>query len=643
MDVTIGVGDHAVTIGPKRPLAIARDVFDIPISLPGNVRKYYEGVMEDPVEWARFHENKGAQLITLHLISTDPNLKNTSPEEAAETVSRVLSAIHIPLIISGSGNVKKDPLVLAACAKAAAGKNCLLSAVGLEGDYALVARAAKEYGHSVLALVSNDHLKMSEMIRLLQKEGLPLNKIVLDPATGALGYGLEYTISTMEKIREEAQNRPTLDLPILSASSNAWSSREAWLKNDAWGPREARGFLWESISAISTYLAGSNIFMMLDPQAMEVLAKYGSSIPQSVLLSGVCSRKKSISKILSLLPKNQGAEDAIALFSRKKPAPKGKSSLSKYLMPSVNSISFGKRTIGGEDVLHRHELRFFNPPPILVHIPLGTDEAEIDRRVLFVKQFFFERMGESLTIDGFAADDSELAHIISKKFKGIVVDLSELREDKNFLFSHASAPVASELFVKERLRANKSGNGKILAWHALSSGISSTLDAAVMLNRYANIIILNTTEPAHLIPLLVLRENLYSDPLAAPSVKAGLYKIGEANEHSPLLITTNFALTYYTVSNDIRKTGIPAHLLVLDTGGYAVGTSLALGRLSAESIAKALLDNNLSTVVSHKTLVLPGLAASLSFSTENKTGWKIIIAPQDSSQVGEFLKTLKSK
>lgn len=254
----------------NRPV-ISQDIFDMPISLPSTVRQYFSDSMEDPVEWAKKRvKDFNAGMITLHMVSSDPRVKDTPIKESCRLVEDLLQVVKVPLVLSGSGNPEKDPELLEKVAEISANERCLLSTVGPDMDYKKVAKAAIEYGHVVLSLVTLNPYQMKWFNRKLMKEGLTKEQIVMDPFTGGIGYGIEHSISTMESIRLMGlDNVEELMMPIASAPSNAWSAREAWMKNDLWGPREQRGPLWEASTAVATLLAGADLLMMLHPVAIE--------------------------------------------------------------------------------------------------------------------------------------------------------------------------------------------------------------------------------------------------------------------------------------------------------------------------------------------------------------------------------------
>jgi acetyl-CoA decarbonylase/synthase complex subunit delta len=257
---------------PNRP-AFAMDVFDMPLALPKVVRQHYEGVMDDPAAWAKKSVREfNADIISFNLISTDPGLKNTAADDAAQTVRDVLKAVDVPVIIGGSGNKQTDPVVLEKAAEAAHGERCLLNSVSTDTEYKRVVNAALEHGHSVVAFTPMDINNQKKLNRLLLDAGLPKDKLVIDPTTGALGYGIEYSISLLERIKLAAlKGDPDLQMPILSAASNAWGAREAWMKSEELGPREYRGPLWETITGLTMLMSGADLFMVSHPATVKVL------------------------------------------------------------------------------------------------------------------------------------------------------------------------------------------------------------------------------------------------------------------------------------------------------------------------------------------------------------------------------------
>jgi acetyl-CoA decarbonylase/synthase complex subunit delta len=259
---------------PDHPPAIALDVFDMAINLPRVLKEHVQDVISDPAEWARMNVKKyGADIVTIHLMSTDPLIHNTSPVQAAKTVEEILQAVDVPLIIGGCGDPKKDAEVFCEVAQMAEGERLLLNSVTLDMAEAktlgTVATAARKHGHVVLAFTGLELNNAKELNRRLY-EYIPPEQIVMDLTTVALGYGLEYSFSIHERARYAAlMGDGELAHPVISASANAWAAREAWMQMPAeYGPRELRGPIWETLNAITLLLAGVDLFMMMHPAAV---------------------------------------------------------------------------------------------------------------------------------------------------------------------------------------------------------------------------------------------------------------------------------------------------------------------------------------------------------------------------------------
>ena len=258
---------------PHSPV-FALDVFDMETQLPRVLMENVKDVMGDPAEWAKMNVKKyGADMVTVHLMSTDPLIRDASPAAAAKTVEEVLQAVDVPLIIGGCGDPKKDAMVFSKVAEVASGERLLLNSVTLgmaeTKTLDVVARAAKENNHAVLGFTGLELNKAKELNRRLY-EYLPPEDIVMDLTTVALGYGLEYSFTIHERARHAALMGDTeLQHPTISASTNAWAAREAWMKMDKkYGSRGLRGPLWETINALTLLLAGVDIFMMMHPAAI---------------------------------------------------------------------------------------------------------------------------------------------------------------------------------------------------------------------------------------------------------------------------------------------------------------------------------------------------------------------------------------
>ncbi len=230
-------------------------------------------VLEDPAEWARLCVEKfDAEMINVHLLSIDPLIEDAPPSASVKVVEDVLQAVDVPIAIGGCGDPKKDLEVFTAIAEAAEGERLLFGSVTLDMDIEATARIIKDHDHTVIAFTSMDVNKARELNRKLY-DFLPKEQIVMDTTTAALGYGLDYAFTVMERSRlASLKGDPELNHPISSGSTNAWAAREAWMKmGPEWAPRELRGPLWETITAQTLLLVGVDYFMMMHPASVKAV------------------------------------------------------------------------------------------------------------------------------------------------------------------------------------------------------------------------------------------------------------------------------------------------------------------------------------------------------------------------------------
>jgi len=272
------------------PPVVTFDVFDIPMpGLPRPIREHFEDVMEHPGDWAKKAvKDFGANMVTIHLIGTGPKVMDKTPQQAAADIEEVLQAVDVPLVIGGSGDPQKDPIVLEAAAAAAEDERCLLASANLDLDYRKVAKAAVDYNHAVLSWAITDINMQKTLNKYLMKEGLTQNDIVMDPTTCALGYGIEFSIDVITRTRLAAlKGDKDLQMPMSSGTTNAWGSREAWMKKEEWGPTEYRGPIWEIVTGLTMMLCGVDIFMMLHPQSVKMLREIGETFTKEYMTTEV--------------------------------------------------------------------------------------------------------------------------------------------------------------------------------------------------------------------------------------------------------------------------------------------------------------------------------------------------------------------
>jgi acetyl-CoA decarbonylase/synthase complex subunit gamma len=166
--------------------------------------------------------------------------------------------------------------------------------------------------------------------------------------------------------------------------------------------------------------------------------------------------------------------------------------------------------------------------------------------------------------------------------------------------------------------------------------------AVMFLAKYAGIIVLSDFNGENLFPLLVARLNIYTDPQRPLATKQGIYEINNPNENSPLMVTSNFSLTYFIVSGEIENSKVPSWLYVKDTEGLSVMTSWAAGKFSADIIGPAILKSGIVDKIKHRKLIIPGYIAAESGGLEEEMpGWEILVGPRDAANLTPYLKTWK--
>jgi acetyl-CoA decarbonylase/synthase complex subunit delta len=264
---------------PNRPV-VAYEIQDVPpADWPEEVQKPFKDVSGDPVSWAKFCQDiLKAKAIALRLVGTHPDREDRSPEDAAKTVKDVLASIDVPLIILGSNHSEKDASVLVAAAEAAKDRNCIIGKAQ-EANYKTIAAAAMANNHKLIAMSELDINLSKQLNILITQMGFEKERIITDPMCSALGYGLEYTYSVMERIRLAAlaQNDVTMQQPILGdIGMYVWKVKETQA-NEAdmpqWGSLEERGVAWEAVTAAALLIAGVELLIMRHPKAAETVER----------------------------------------------------------------------------------------------------------------------------------------------------------------------------------------------------------------------------------------------------------------------------------------------------------------------------------------------------------------------------------
>lgn len=374
--------------------------------------------------------------------------------------------------------------------------------------------------------------------------------------------------------------------------------------------------------------------------------------------------------------------------------------------------------IGGEEVLHRHELTFFNPTAFFFDVWDTLDDKKIEercKRVVDYKKFY---VGKYLTLDGFAvrctSNDAKRFKEVAKKVASygkpmvlialnpecmkaaleevanqrpliyaategnwkefmklsldykvpVAIRSKDLNTLKSIAVTFKSAgikdivldPVTEPLgeglqgtferVIQLRRKAIVEGD-KDVAYPILITPISAWLIegdevtkayweaviAGMFIVKYGDAMIFHSIDQHVVMPTLTLRFNIYTDPRTPVQVAAGLKELNNPGPEDPVFLTTNFALTYYTVENDLNSAKIKGWLLVVNTDGIGVEASVAGGKLTAAKVKEIIEQTKIAEKVNHKYLVIPGLAARLQGSIEDETGWKVLVGPIDSGRI----------
>ncbi|MEE9585493.1 MAG: acetyl-CoA decarbonylase/synthase complex subunit gamma [Nitrososphaerales archaeon] len=445
---------------------------------------------------------------------------------------------------------------------------------------------------------------------------------------------------------------------------------------------------------------------------------------------GECGEANCMAFASRLLERSKPPEDCKPMI-RETRYKKNFAKLVELVAPPIREVivGVGDRAvkIGGEEVLYRHQLTYYNPTAIAVDLSDNMSAEEIKKRCKAIDSFSVQKIGQELKLDMIAV---RAASGDPDRFASAVKLVAETSNFPIILCSYdhnsLKAAVESKGIAERRpllYAANKDNwkeVGELAKKHncpvVVSSpndmdtlaSLSSTLEsmglrdiildpgtlveggllkdtvnnlvmlrragfkktkslgypilvvpavvwatenpdpvttsyresyiASLLLNRYADIMVMRTLDIWAMLPVVTLRQSIYTDPRKPVSVDAALKPFGTPNETSPVLITSNFALTYFTVANDIESSTVDCYLIVTDAEGLAVEVGVSGGQFTAAGINDILTSTNVANRVKHKRMVIPGKAARLKGEIEDVTGWEVMVGPQDSSQIKDFLK-----
>ncbi|MEE9200129.1 MAG: acetyl-CoA decarbonylase/synthase complex subunit gamma [Candidatus Brocadiales bacterium] len=393
-----------------------------------------------------------------------------------------------------------------------------------------------------------------------------------------------------------------------------------------------------------------------------------------------------------------------------------KKALGEASAPPIKLVTIGSGDsplqIGEENVLFRHDEKFYHPGGVAISISDNQSEEDLAANIEKVNALTFHRVGTEISIDLVALknesnDKDKFAKAAQKLATGTqlgIVLVSESPEAMGAALEHTaekrplaygangsnyepmaklakekncplgvSAPSLEELAdLTEKIKAlgvseiviDYKGNGvknmlqgltKIrrlalkknfrplgfptITFTSNSDPYQEIIHASTYMAKYAGIIVLSSYEPWQVMPLLTVRQNIYTDPQKPVQVKSELYEVGQVNENSPVMFTTNFSLTYYTVEGEVESCRIPSYILAVDTEGTSVLTAYSGDKLNEKIVGKALSQTGAQEKVKHKKLIIPGLVAVMSAKIKEETGWDVLVGPKEASGLPSFLKT----
>jgi len=281
-----GTRGHTITVGGQtalpfmhfeaeapNPPVIALEIKDYPPEDWSPVLvKFWGDAMKDPATWAKAAEEAGADLLQLSLSLNDPDGNPNTPEAAVKAVKAVLEASSLPLIVFGPGQSELDNELLVPVAEAAKGERIVLG-ICEDKNYRTIVAAALANDHLVSARTAMDVNLAKQLNILISDMGLSLDRILMDPTVGALGYGIEYGYSVMERLRLAAlQGDAMTQLPmVLTVGFETWKTKEAKVGEDipeTWGDWEERGIQWETLTAVALIESGGDIVILRHPESL---------------------------------------------------------------------------------------------------------------------------------------------------------------------------------------------------------------------------------------------------------------------------------------------------------------------------------------------------------------------------------------
>ncbi len=260
---------------PNRPVVAVEIKSRRPDDWSPILLETWKDVIDDPAAWAKAAEEAGADMILLSLILTDADGNQITPQKAVEAVKAVLGATGLPVGVFGPGQADVDNELLVAVAEATKGERLLLG-ICEDKNYRTIVATALANDHLVDSRTPMDVNLAKQLVILISDMGMPLERIIMDPTTGALGYGMEYGYSVMERLRIAALQGDTMtQSPMLvTPGEEAWKAKESKVGEgvpESWGEWERRAINWEIVTATALVESGADILVLRHPESVRAI------------------------------------------------------------------------------------------------------------------------------------------------------------------------------------------------------------------------------------------------------------------------------------------------------------------------------------------------------------------------------------
>jgi acetyl-CoA decarbonylase/synthase, CODH/ACS complex subunit gamma len=258
----------------------------------------------------------------------------------------------------------------------------------------------------------------------------------------------------------------------------------------------------------------------------------------------------------------------------------------------------------------------------------GATESNYEKMIELAKKFNCPLVVKGNGLEATAA----LVEKVSASYKELVIDLGTRQLSQEL----AEITQTRRLSIKKKFRPF---GYPVISFTTSDNPRDEVIEASTLIAKYASAIVVKSDEKSQILPLMALRMNLYTDPQKPSQVEPQVYEIGAVTKDSPVYVTTNFSLTYYTVEGEISGCKIPSYIIACPTDGTSVLTAWAAGKFNGEKIAEFLKTCGIEEKVNHRNIVIPGYVAVIKGALEEKSGWSVIVGPAEASGLPAFAKS----